>query len=439
MRYLKPAFYADLAVSLVLLAAVLVWKLLVRGEEPGFLVIGLAAMLIVNSALCLYSAAAIGRGRGRTAAKLWLFISTLIFSYALADFTGGLILHHAGTEYNVADGYSHHRLRPNVSEEMRNSSDFDAVLTTNGMGFRNREIGEKKPGVYRIVMLGDSFTMGEGVRDDQTFPYLAERYLNGDGGGKYEVVNLGIESYSPVLEYLLLKKYIGVLKPDMVVLNFDMSDLRNESYYRSQARYDKEGDVTAVDGVREYEMRSRDRFETAYIWIRDNLALTNGLIGILEGYFGSETEMEHRTLLVHTLDAPQPVGSAESYRMAEDGIMRAKRLCDEHRCAFVLSVYPWGHQVNGREWVPGRYDYIPEGARISDRTVDELGRFAAKNGIDFFNAFPVFRAYDGGEPLYFRHDPHWTPAGQRLMAETLAGFIEEKLKTANLPHDGLVY
>lgn len=36
MRYIRIALYADLAVSLVLLAAVLVWKLLVRGEAGLF-------------------------------------------------------------------------------------------------------------------------------------------------------------------------------------------------------------------------------------------------------------------------------------------------------------------------------------------------------------------------------------------------------------------
>lgn len=83
--------------------------------------------------------------------------------------------------------------------------------------------------------------------------------------------------------------------------------------------------------------------------------------------------------------------------------------------------------MNDTEWVPGRYQYMKRGEPISDRTVDDLRAFAARNGIDFFDAFPYFRAYHGGERLYYMHDMHWTPAGQKLMAETLDGFIEKEI------------
>ena len=241
-----------------------------------------------------------------------------------------------------------------------------------------------------------------------------------------------------MLEYLLLKKYIGLLKPDMVILSFDMSDLLQEYVYRKIASTDESGDVTAVDGYTEYDKRKSSLYLKSLVWIRQNMFITSSIIEILGRRFGNDeiadvdvvdvVESENSMLLLHTLDAPQLKESADMYRMVEESILRAKRLCDKHGCKFIFSVYPWGHQVNEREWMPGRYDFIPRDTRISDRTIEELGRFARENGIVFFNAFPVFRGYTGGEPLYFSRDPHWTPAGQRLMAESLAGFIEEDLK-----------
>ncbi|HKQ32281.1 MAG TPA: SGNH/GDSL hydrolase family protein, partial [Thermodesulfobacteriota bacterium] len=318
---------------------------------------------------------------------------------------------------------------------------YKIEMVTNNMGFRGRDIAEKKPGTYRIVMLGDSFTMGEGVGDASTFPLLVEEYLNATGGRKYEVINLGVESYAPILEYSLLKRVIRDLRPDMVVLNFDMSDMLNEYAYRQAAVYDDKGDVVAVDGYPEFQ-RSRDSLiDRAFTWIRNRLFITGILLETLHqrsldkqaddaANISIRNGVERRSslLLVHTLDVPQLKQTAEMYGMVEDSILRAKRLCDVYGCRFVLSVYPWGHQVNDKEWIPGRYEYMKPGERISDRTVDELGRFAAKNNIDFFNAFPTFRAYDGREQLYFKHDMHWTPAGQKLMAETLDGFIEKEIK-----------
>ncbi|HET7290707.1 MAG TPA: SGNH/GDSL hydrolase family protein [Thermodesulfobacteriota bacterium] len=447
-RKIKTAFYADFAVSLVLLGALLAWKLLVRGEEPGFLVLILAALLLINAALCLYSAVEIGRGRGGAAAKVWLFLAVFVLFYAAADLVGGAIFIRLTLFHNYPDKYVHHKMPPHFRYLMENSyGDYSVEMVTNNMGFRGRDIGEKKPGTYRIVMLGDSFTMGEGVPDGSTFPLLVEEYLNAAGGRKYEVVNLGVEGYAPVLEYSLLKRMIGDLKPDMVVLNFDMSDMLNEYAYRKDAVLDESGDVVSVDGFPEYERTRENTKDRALRWIRNHLFITGILYETLNmrtlnrqaadpANINVNTGVERgsRMLLLHTLEAPQLKETAEMYSMIEDSILRAKKLCDLHGCTFILSVYPWGHQVSDTEWVPGRNLYMTSGERISDRTVDELGTFAGRNGIDFFNAFPSFRRYSGGERLYFMHDMHWTPAGQKLMAETLDGFIEKEIKKKPAAH-----
>ena len=441
MRKIRTAFYAVFAVSAALLAALLAWKLIIRGEEPGFFVACLAAVLFVTAASCLFSAVAIGRGQGRKAAKLWLFLAVFVLFYAAADLVGGALLIRSALFHNIPDKYVHHKMPAHFKYLMSNSfGDYNVEMETNNMGFRGRDVGEKEPGTYRIVMLGDSFTMGEGVPDASTFPLLVEEYLNKAGGGKYEVVNLGVESYSPVLEYSLLKRVIKQLKPDMVVLNFDMSDVLNEFAYRKDAVLDESGDVVSVDGYPEY-VRQRENATARMIrWMRNHLFITGILYETASrralnrqetdaSKIDVETGVEKgsRMLLLHTLDAPQLKETPEIYSEIEDSVLRAKKLCDAHGCKFILSVYPWAHQVSGEEWVPGRYLYMTRGEKISDRTVDELRAFAARNGIDFFDAFPSFRAYHGGENLYFRHDMHWTPAGQRLMAASLEAYLQKDI------------
>ncbi|MEW6144578.1 MAG: SGNH/GDSL hydrolase family protein [Thermodesulfobacteriota bacterium] len=447
MKGVRTTFYTAFALTLLILGAVLVWKLLIRGERPGFIIIGLSAVLAALAALCLYSAEAAARGRGRAAGRLWLFIATLVITYAVVDIAGGAIFIRTVLFHNYPDKYVHHKMPPRMRYLMENPyGDYSVEMVTNNMGFRGRDIGKKAPGTYRIVMLGDSFTMGEGVEDASTFPWLTEEYLNGRGGRKYEVINLGVESYAPVLEYSLLKRVIRELGPDMVILNFDMSDLLNEYAYRRAAVFDDKGDIIAVDGFPEYERRRESVTERTIKWVRERLFITGILYETLNRRALNRAEPEAGDLslrnavergsgmqLLHTLDAPQLPQSEEMYRMVGDSILRAKRLCDMYGCTFILSVYPWGHQVNDEEWVPGRYGYIPEGARISDRTVEKLGEFARENGIDFFNAFPCFREYRGGERLYFRHDMHWTPAGQRLMAKSLDRFIEKELGIKERP------
>lgn len=439
MKKLKTFIYIVLAAVLSALGAILFCQVFVFRGPPGIFAACFSALLILTAVFCVVSSAAMDRGHGILIKRLWLSITALVLFYLAADFAGGLIFIHPTPFRNFPDEYAHHKMPPRTRYELSDhDSGAEFVTVTNNLGFRGRDIGEKEPDAYRIVIAGDSFTLGYGVPDEDAFPRVLERLLNKTGDRKYEVINLGVVSYAPVLEYLSLKKYIGLLKPDMVVFNFDMSDPVQEYAYRKIASFDESGDAAAVDGYPGYRGRKNYSYEEILSWIRKRMFITNSIIemrvnksrsvDVWDINVANTVERANRMLLTHTLDAPQLEGAAEMYTMAEDSILRARRLCDGYGCEFILSVYPWGHQVSDTEWVPGRYDFIPVDARISDRTVEELGRFARVNGITFFNAFPAFRAYKGGERLYSRRDIHWTPAGQRLMAGSFAGFIEEELK-----------
>lgn len=441
MRKIKLILYTNLAVSLILLTIISVWKTVIQGHHPGFIVIFIVLLLIVNAAFCLFSIACIGRGHVQLIAKMWLFAFSLICFYLVFDVLGRIIFIQPTPFRNSPDEHVHHKMLPRTSYRMHDGyGDFDVEMTTNSRGFRGSDITDKSPDKYRIVMLGDSFTMGEGVENVNTFPYLIEKNLNRSGSGKYEVVNMGVESYAPVLEYLLLKRNIDFLKPDLVILNFDMGDILDEYAYRGAATYDGTGDITAVDGFPEFRRRSVSLHERIFDWIHTHLFITDSILEFLSIHFGHDNtdlienidirtvvETKNSKLLLHTLKAPQLENTGEMYSMVEDSIQRVKDLCDRFGCKFILGVYPLGHQVNDTEWVPGKYMYVPKGAEISDRTVEELERFCKNNGLAFFNAFPYFREYKGNELLYYKHNGHWTPAGQRLMADSLTKYLEEYL------------
>jgi lysophospholipase L1-like esterase len=61
----------------------------------------------------------------------------------------------------------------------------------NAQRFRDAPLGPKPAGVTRVMVLGDSFTEGQGVREADTCVRRVERLLNGAGGRRYEVRNCG--------------------------------------------------------------------------------------------------------------------------------------------------------------------------------------------------------------------------------------------------------
>lgn len=97
----------------------------------------------------------------------------------------------------------------------------------------------------------DSFIEGLGLRDEDVIPRQVERRLRRLACRRIEVVNAGVTSYSPILQYLLLQ-HVGLrLAPDLVVLNFDMTDVHDDVIRAGIARLGPDGLPLAVPATRE--------------------------------------------------------------------------------------------------------------------------------------------------------------------------------------------
>ena len=127
-------------------------------------------------------------------------------------------------------------------------------------------------------------------------------------------------------------------------------------------------------------------------------------------------------LLKHTL-AGDTADRSEQWQYIFDSILKIKRYCDSNGIKFLLTVYPWGHQVNDKEWIPGRFAVIPKGAVVSDKSIDTIHEFSINNNIELLNLFSAFRSYKGTSPLYFSYDMHLTPTGHKVLAQELQRYI----------------
>ncbi len=96
-----------------------------------------------------------------------------------------------------------------------------APLHTNSQGLADREYPlEKKPGTYRIAILGDSYSMATGVATDSSYHSLLETWMNQHGTKPYEIINFaiggfGLERYNATLEHK-----VAEWQPDAILLGF---------------------------------------------------------------------------------------------------------------------------------------------------------------------------------------------------------------------------
>jgi hypothetical protein len=109
---------------------------------------------------------------------------------------------------------------PNHEASFR-GRDFKVKIRSNSYGLRDTEYQfSRQAGMKRVIVLGDSFTWGWGVEQEEIFCEVAEREMKNT-----EFINLGQHAYGTAQEYLLLKKLGMKFSPDLTVLAFFYNDI----------------------------------------------------------------------------------------------------------------------------------------------------------------------------------------------------------------------
>ena len=100
------------------------------------------------------------------------------------------------------------------------------LVENNAHGFRERDFeSPKPPGVYRVMVLGDSLTWGVGLAVEERFTAIAEDLLNrASAGATFEVLNFGLTGNPTVVERDILEAYRDLVEPDLVVVGFSSND-----------------------------------------------------------------------------------------------------------------------------------------------------------------------------------------------------------------------
>ena len=100
---------------------------------------------------------------------------------------------------------------------------------TNSLGLRDKELTSKKPeNTHRVLILGDSFTFGIGVpNENDIFPEILEQELDADfssQGKSIEILNGGLPGSLTQQWVELLQKVEPTFQPDTILIVFFLRD-----------------------------------------------------------------------------------------------------------------------------------------------------------------------------------------------------------------------
>lgn len=272
-------------------------------------------------------------------------------------------------------------------------------------GFRVDENGAKNDGqALSAWFLGDSFAEGAQVPWAVSFPAKTMALL----GSGLSAQNMGVPVYSPLLEFLQLKKQFAnaAHKPKMVFIQLCWDDPKNDDEFSAATTFGPNDEPLKCDGGKPdatsaffrkfYIVRALRKAQLTYQYFR-----------------------ETKKLAKLPATDPRVRNSVELAPVITDDIRFAKSIMQIHRFL-------------GEKGIPHYFLVIPSkiacvtGDWAAPNFASSFNRFATEKGLPFINLNDAFQAAASPQnKLFFEHDVHLNEKGHDLIAR-------EIVKTVNL-------
>ena len=192
------------------------------------------------------------------------------------------------------------------------------VINTNSRGIRgNIEYRYARDrGKLRILFLGDSFTFGNEVSDNETYPYYLQQMLP-----DAEVINMGVHGYGHDQILIYLKEEGIKYKPDIIILGYLTVDSdRNMQEFTS---YAKPGFRLVNNELKVYNIPvpTPDKLLQWEPWRSRVVDLLNILrydISLKDGYYAKEKEILTDAILKEIAITTKSIGAVPVFVYLSD-------------------------------------------------------------------------------------------------------------------------
>lgn len=334
--------------------------------------------------------------------------------------------------------------------------EFTTPMRYNSAGFRDAEYPlAKAPGVFRIAVLGDSFTEAREVPLAASYPKVLEQRLNTEAGKKtYEVLNFGAVRYGTDQYLLRLQEQALAYHPDLIVVGMYANDF-----------VDNLKGLVKLDARQQLELHPRLSFgqklalKIKYYYIGGSLYSVEFLIRrlaqlppLLQKWkaaaqpppgpatpqiTGSTGEMKpgrNFPLDIQIYLRQESAQCTSMYRLQEALLQAIKEVGEQAQIPTVLVLFPEKFQLyaSDRQQLERQHQFTAADYDV-EKPQQALARFAAAHKLPFLDLLPVFRrAGAEGPRLYFVIDGHINEAGHRVAAEAIFELLRSKQLLSNI-------
>jgi hypothetical protein len=329
----------------------------------------------------------------------------------------------------------------------------DITLTTDHRGYRNLTRLDR----YDIVTLGDSFTEGSRVSDEEAWPVLVGRKLG------RTVYNLGISGVDPDYYLSTLRAFALEVKPRTVLImvyegnDFKGVPLEEPSTAWSGRRIQEM--ITAFPARVGRWLETSIKYSPIVLSLRSAFLQYLGPINANGPVPGAEVlswmpvavptgpDAKHYSFepkrLVRLYWTKAAFRQSPGWTSTAEVFRRIKAVCarEGHRLVFVYApskphvVMPLARdRVTAEELhafaafrerhLPPPEDFTRELFARLDTQETVLREFFAEEGIEFVSATAILRQWASqGRQVYYTYDQHWTALGHEAVAEAVSRYF----------------
>ena len=227
----------------------------------------------------------------------------------------------------------------------------------NSLGFREREFQLEKPaGIYRIAIIGDSFSYGQGIPERERLSNLIEETMRKEGHS-IEVLNFARSGTATVNHVDILQNDVLKTTPDFVLLQWLPNDMEDYEFRKQTPRA---APLLPSEVLHPIFMKS----SALYYIAQENWLRIQERLGLVKSY---------DTLLSQLLDTQN-----YWFQRAMDALKRFIRICQQKNIPMAIILFPMLHNDLGTGYVFASFHekVIEQCAASGIRCVDLRSVFA---------------------------------------------------------------
>jgi hypothetical protein len=304
-------------------------------------------------------------------------------------------------------------LKPDQETHLKYNN-YDYTLRTNSLGLANPEIDIKRPdtNTKRILIIGDAFSMPEGMEYEYAYPSLLQARLEEDfASGSIQVINAGVTGYGPAEQYPQLKELGPLLQPGIVIYEFFI----NEFAEASMSAEDRLKSIGLIPRYGSTYTSLMNRSQAVANLRKFQSRLKESLIGAPATWRYGKSLLEFYETGENLLYSQKSLDTIRNY------LKLMLQVCQQLGSDFVIYFVPGAVAVSDTSNIA----YFPLDQDLTDRSEYDLNlplrnlrKVTDPLGIPVVDLTPFLKLHPI-QPVYFPESWHWNKEGHKLVADVI--------------------